>query len=92
MGMRRGKLCYIITEKAEEISDYLIHHSPRGVTLIRGEGMFTKKEKGVLLTCVKFNQIVPLKKWIKQLDDDAFVIVTDANEVFGKGFSELGKN
>ncbi len=92
MGFGRAKLCYIITEKAETISEYLISHSPRGVTLIEGEGMYTKQPKGVLLTCVKFNQIVPLKNWIKQLDEDAFVIVTDANEVYGKGFSRIDKD
>lgn len=91
MGFGRAKLCYIITEKAEEISEFLISHSPRGVTFIQGEGMYSKQPKGVLLTCVKFNQIVPLKNWIKQLDENAFVIVTDANEVYGKGFSRIDK-
>ena len=89
MGFGKSKLCYIITEKAEEIADFLISHSPRGVTLVNGEGMYSKTEKGVLLTCVKFNQIVLLKKWIKQLDENAFVIVTDANEVYGKGFNHI---
>lgn len=45
--------------------------------------------KDVLITCVKYNQIVTLKKWIKQLDQDAFVIVCDANEVYGKGFNRI---
>ena len=89
MGFGKAKLCYIITEKAEEISEFLITHSPRGVTLINGEGMFSKTPKGVLLTCVKFNQIVLLKHWIKELDENSFVIVTDANEVYGKGFNHI---
>ncbi len=91
MGMNKAKLCYIITTKAEDISEYLVSHSPRGVTLIQGEGMYSKTPKGVLLTCVKFNQIVSLKKWIKELDDKAFVIVTDANEVYGQGFASIEK-
>ena len=89
MGMGKSKLCYIITQKAEEISDFLIHHSPRGVTLINGEGMYTKTPKGVLLTCVKFNQVASLKLWIKQLDENAFVIFTDAKEVYGQGFEHI---
>ncbi len=91
MGMNKAKLCYIISEKAEEIAEYLVAHSPRGVTLIEGKGMYTKKQKGVLLTCVKFNQIVSLKTWIKKLDESAFVIVTDANEVYGQGFANIKK-
>ncbi len=88
-GFSKAKLCYIITTKAEEISDYLISHSPRGVTLIQGEGMYSKTKRGVLLTCVKPTQVVALKGMIKQLDDGAFVIVCDANEVYGKGFHSI---
>lgn len=89
MGFAKAKLCYIITERAEEIADYLVHHSPRGVTFIQGEGMYTKTPKGVLLTCVKNNQITALKAMVKELDDNAFLIVGDANEVYGKGFNRI---
>ena len=89
LGLNKAKLCYIITTKAEEISDFLISHSPRGVTLINGVGMYSKQPKGVLLTCVKYTQIAMLKASIKQLDENAFVIVTDANEVYGKGFKHI---
>ena len=89
LGLNKAKLCYIITTKAEEISEFLIANSPRGVTLINGEGMYTKQPKGVLLTCVKNGQIASLKLSIKQLDENAFVIVTDANEVYGKGFKRI---
>lgn len=89
MGLSHAKLCYIITTKAEEISEFLISHSPRGVTLINGEGMYSKTPKGILLTCVKHNQITGLKNMIKQLDERAFVIVCDANEVYGQGFNRI---
>lgn len=88
-GFSHAKLCYIITTKAEEISDFLISHSPRGVTLIQGQGMYSKTPKGVLFTCVKSNQVVALKNMIKQLDENAFVIVCEANEVYGKGFNRI---
>ncbi|MBE5732840.1 MAG: YitT family protein [Clostridiales bacterium] len=90
-GLNKAKLCYIITDKYEEVSSFLIAHSPRGVTLLNGEGMYSKTPKGVLLTCVKFNQISTLKDWVKQLDKNAFVIMTNANEVYGKGFTDLDK-
>ena len=91
MGLSKAKMCYVITTKAEEVSDYLISHSPRGVTLIQGEGMYSKQPKGVLLTCVKSHQIESLKSMVKQLDEGAFVIVCDANEVYGKGFNRIKK-
>lgn len=89
MGFTKSKMCYIITTKAEKVSEYLISHSPRGITLVNGEGMYSKTPKGVLLTCVKSNQVVGLKNMIKLLDEDAFVIVCDANEVYGKGFNRI---
>ncbi len=91
MGIAKAKLCYIITDKAEEIGDFLVHHSPRGVTLLQGEGMYTKTPKGVLLTCVKNNQITALKIMVKELDANAFLIVSDATEVYGKGFNKIEK-
>ena len=89
MGLTKSKMCYIITTKAQEISEYLITHSPRGVTLINGEGMYSKQPKGILLTCIKNHQIESLKNMVKQLDQNAFLIVCDANEVYGKGFNRI---
>ena len=86
LGIDKAKLCYVITDKAEEIADYMIKRSPRGITLMRGEGMYTKTEKGVLLTCVKGHQIPQLKTAVKAIDPNAFFIVGDAHEVYGKGF------
>lgn len=89
IGLSKAKMCYIITTKAEEISDFLIANSPRGVTLVNGEGMFSKTPRGVLMTCIKSNQVSHLKASIHKLDENAFVIVTDANEVYGKGFKNI---
>lgn len=89
MGLTKSKMCYIITTKAQEISEYLITHSPRGVTLINGEGMYSKQPRGILLTCIKNHQIESLKNMVKQLDQNAFLIVCDANEVYGKGFNRI---
>ncbi len=89
LGLSKAKMCYIITTKAEEVSSFLISHSPRGITLINGEGMYSRTPKDVLLTCIKNSQISSLKSMIKQLDENAFVIVTDATEVYGKGFKHI---
>ncbi len=89
LGLNSGKMCYIISNKAEEIAEYLISHSPRGVTLVNGEGMYSKQPKGVLLTCIKNTQISIVKASIKEIDENAFVIVTNATEVFGKGFKHI---
>ena len=91
MGLNKSKQCYIITDYGKEISDSLIRHSPRGVTLIEGKGMYTENEKQVLLTCIRPQQVDQLKASVRQIDPHAFIIVTDANEVIGKGFSDKYK-
>lgn len=88
MGLNKSKQCYIITDYGKEISDSHIRHSPRGVTLIEGKGMYTENEKQVLLTCIRPQQVDQLKAIVRQIDPHAFIIVTDANEVIGKGFSD----
>lgn len=89
LGVNKSKLCYIITDKPDEISKYLLNNSPRGITMINGVGMYTNMPKSVLMTCVKNNQITQLKLAVKEYDANAFVIINDTNEVFGKGFYSI---
>ena len=89
MGINRSKLCYVITDRGEEISQFLLSHSPRGITMLEGKGMYTGQDHQVLMTCVKPQQIDQLKAAVKQIDEHAFVIVGDANEVIGKGFTDM---
>ena len=78
-----------ISDKGAEISEILLKNSPRGVTMVSGEGMYTHKNHNVLMTCVKNRQLPQLKHLVNSVDENAFVIVTDANEVRGKGFMKL---
>ena len=88
-GINRAKLCYIISDKSEEISDVLLKNSPRGITGIQGMGMYTRKNKNILMTVVKKHQLEDLKHVVHKIDENAFVIVSDTNEVLGKGFKDI---
>ena len=88
-GLKRSKLCIVISDKGTEIAEALIAGSECGVTMLRGMGMYTSSEHQILLSCIYSRQIVFLKNTIKKIDGNAFVIVTEANEVLGKGFHEL---
>ncbi len=92
VGLDKSKLCIIITDKGKEISDVLLKNSPRGITMLNGEGMYTQKERNVLLTCVKNHQLTQLKQIVKDVDENAFIIVNDSAEVRGKGFKQLGND
>lgn len=92
VGLDKSKLCFIISDKGEEISDTLIHNSPRGVTMLEGKGMYTKEGHKVVMTCVKNGQLPQLKRIVRGIDDHAFIIVNDTNEVRGQGFLSLDKD
>ena len=89
VGLNSAKLCYIITDHAGEMAELLVKNSPRGVTLLDGRGAYTGKARGILLTCVKSNKITQLRAMVRQTDPDSFVIVSNANEVRGKGFLDI---
>lgn len=89
VGIEKSKFCIIITDKGKEISETLIAHSPRGVTLLDGQGMYTGAAHNVLMTCVKNRQLTQLKQLVREVDDHAFIIINDSAEVRGKGFRAL---
>ena len=88
VGLEKSKLCIIISKKGREISQTLLQQSPRGVTLLDGQGMYTQEQRDVLLTCVKNRQLSQLRAIVRSIDENAFVIINDSVEVRGKGFSK----
>lgn len=88
-GVSTSKLCYIISEHSDEIKNEIVKTLHRGVTLIKGKGAYSGLEKQVLLCVVKRQQIVEIRRLIRGIDQQAFVIVSDARDVFGKGFGNI---
>ena len=85
-GKDNAKMVYIITDAPEAVSDRLMKEVETGVTLLHGEGAYTKKNKKVLM-CVLHDQQYPmLRDIVKQEDKHAFLIVTKATEIFGEGY------
>ena len=89
VGLEKSKLCIIVTDKGAEISQTLLTQSPRGVTMLQGEGMYTHNEHNVLLTCVKNHQLTHLKQIVNSIDSKAFIIINESVEVRGQGFKSL---
>ena len=78
---------YIITEKKQEICEYIHTILSRGTTLLHGKGGFTDQDKNIILTVVSKNQYINLSNYIDKVDPYAFVIVSDAKEIKGEGFT-----
>lgn len=82
------KAFYIITNMPDEIGEKLMLDLNRGVTSLQGKGMYTKENKEVLLCVVNRSQFTQVKEIVKEIDQNAFVMVTEMYEVLGEGFGE----
>lgn len=86
-GFNSKKTITIISDQYAEIADAILEEVGRGVTILHGEGAYTKEKKQVLFIIVTLLQIARVKRLVAEIDPAAFVIIQDANEVSGKGFS-----
>lgn len=87
-GMKYSKAVFIVSDRYKEISDAIMTQMDRGVTGLDAVGMYSGDEKCMLYCVVSKKEIVVLKGIILKIDNNAFVIVTDAREVVGEGFLE----
>ena len=85
-GLNAAKVAYIISDHSQPITEKLLELE-RGVTLMDGKGAWSGKEKQVILCAFARGHLVAIKKLVHQIDPDAFVIVCDAHDVLGEGFS-----
>lgn len=85
-GINYAKAVFIISDHSEEISQKILFDIERGVTALKGIGVYSDKEKNVLLCVLHRGQIRRLKEIISEIDNSSFVILTDVREVLGEGF------
>lgn len=77
----------IISNYHHEIAEEIIKVVGRGVTYIHGEGAFTHQHREVLFVVVKLTQLAKIRNICRSIDPDAFMIIHDVNDVFGRGFT-----
>jgi len=83
---RSQYLCLIITDQAKPVADQIMAEMNRGVTALQGQGMYSGEPHQVLLSAVTVTELKQLKSLVRQIDPAAFVVVTPAQEVLGRGF------
>ncbi|NLB79223.1 MAG: YitT family protein [Clostridiaceae bacterium] len=88
-GLRFSKSLLIISEKSDLIAERLLKEVDRGVTGLKGKGMYSKQDKTVLLCVVKREEIPIVKSIAKACDTKAFILLIDVREVLGEGFLPL---
>jgi len=90
-GFKFAKLTFIISNDTDVIGKTIMNTMDRGVTSIGIKGLYTNKEKSMLMCVVAKKEIVDLKKIVSNIDPNAFLIVSDVREAVGEGFLEYRK-
>jgi len=87
-GLQTSKAALVISRHPDEVSSAILHELDRGLTRLQGVGGYTGDERPVLLVVVGQSEVARLKLLVKDVDPDAFVIITNATEVLGEGFHD----
>ena len=85
-GADRGKIIYVITDNAKELSDSIMSLINRGVTLLDVTGAYTGTKRQMLMCTVRRNEVAAVCRLATSCDKNAFIIVGEAGEVLGEGF------
>ncbi len=86
---RRKLLAYIITDRPQAVADCILRQMERGVTAISGTGMYTNQQHAILMCALTVTEVAQLKSLVSTADPKAFVIVSPAQDILGKGFNPL---
>ena len=85
-GASYDKLLFIITDKNEQMKDYVMNDLKRGGTYIKSRGMYTGKDRDMIFVVVNKRQISEVQDKVKNVDPNAFVVIVNAQDTFGEGF------
>jgi uncharacterized membrane-anchored protein YitT (DUF2179 family) len=87
-----SKVALIISSEYEEIARQIGIKLDRGATFLHGEGSYSGKQTKVVLAAVKKQQVAELKELVTRIDPKAFIVVQEAHQVLGEGFSRYSKD
>lgn len=88
-GIKSYKTAFIVTDKLDEVKDYILNDMHRGGTCITGEGLYNGTERKMIYVTMERADFVKLRANLRRLDPTAFVNVIESSEIMGKGFKAL---
>ena len=89
VGGRKTMQLLVFSEKYQEIADYVCNEMERGVTVLKAQGWFTRKDRSVLLVMLTRQELSNLSKVVNNIDPKAFLSVSAAVGVYGEGFEQI---
>lgn len=85
-GIGFSKMIFIVSDKYEEISRKIGENISRGTTGIYARGMYTNKDKMMIMCISARGEVIRIRQIANQIDKSSFIIISNVREVFGKGF------
>ncbi len=87
-GINFAKIVYIVSSRYEDIAKEISNRIKRGTTSLYGKGMYKKEERNILMCVASRNEVREIRKIVNEIDKKAFIVISNAREVFGEGFKE----
>lgn len=88
-GSKQSVQLFILSQKYEEIADAIAKDLHRGVTVLDGQGWYTKQSTHVLMVLTRKADLNIMLRYIKSIDPDAFLSVSTVTGVYGRGFESI---
>ena len=87
--LNRRKSFLAVTSRPEEVCEFITRTLNRSATCWQGSGAYSHESKWVVLAALSRSQAVALRVYLKSADPNAFILVTNSSEIFGKGFMRV---
>ena len=87
IGLKQRKSVFIISNHAEEIAHLLMRYIGHGATYLQGQGAYTMQDKRIIYAVIKLTEVAKVKELVNKIDPSSFMIISDASEVVGRGFT-----
>ena len=85
-GIDAGKMTLVVTDHGHEVAKRIDELTQRGSTFLRGVGSYSGEEKLVVMCACSNKEMHMVQKAVKEVDENAFLITMESNEVRGEGF------
>lgn len=81
-----SRMVFVVTDKGEDVSQYLVTTSPRGVTRLPAIGAYSQEKKAVLFCALKEQELTEFQNKILRIDPAAFIVYAESQQIMGNGF------